>query len=426
MPLSRENARLAVKSHLVFNPIFLYAVFVFPVAIAPLFIAPADYRLYWGQPYFLSDSLVLTQILSVLALAFGLLVGGIAKRAIASSVLCEIDRRKFEIFLSVTWGLYIIAYIFWIASAMGKGLSLGVLAEIIRGENGAIYSAKRFYFASVSGITSWVQLGIPLGSLLAMKKVLYGKWDTPKLVLLFSLTAARSVLLSERLALIEVLAAFLLSASATGSIKMPRLSVLKALSFVAAGEFLLVFFFGLTEYFRSWLTHYSAMGTDYIKFVAYRILGYYATSLNNGALVYTAGTGREKFLAFLHFPFLTELLGYRDDPNATIDIFFSQSNPEFNNASGFLTPISLFGLAGGLLLIFFVGFASMRSYVNLSHGHLGPLLAYPLLLISLLEMPRLFYLADSRLLPALLACVLLPNVYQKVQSYPTGDFAGAK
>lgn len=425
MPVSRRTSSLTVKPSLIFNPFFVYGVFAVPLSLAPLFLAPADYRLYWGQPFFIDDSLVLMQILSVLAFAFGLVVAGLAKREILSSVPEQIDRRKFETFLSVTWGIFIFAYIFWVASAIGKGLSFEVLAEIIRGENGAIFSAKRFYFESFSGITSWVQLGIPLGSLLAMKKALSGKWDVPKLVLLFSLTAARSFFLTERLALVEVLAAFLLTASSTGAIKIPRLSVIRAIGFYAAGELLLVFFFGLTEYFRSWLTHYATTSTDYLRFVTYRIFGYYATSVNNGALVYTFGTDREKFMSLIHFPYLNELLGYVNDPNFPTDIYFSRSNPEFNNAAGFLSPIALFGLPGGLLLIFVVGFATMRSYMNLSNGRLGSLLLYPILFIGLLEMPRLFYLADSRLLPALLAYSLLPNVFQKAVGVQTGEVAVA-
>jgi len=53
----------------------------------------------------------------------------------------------------------------------------------------------------------------------------------------------------------------------------------------ALGYSALLVVFGISEYFRSWVNFYADRDMSFWGFVSNRLLGYYVTALNNGALL---------------------------------------------------------------------------------------------------------------------------------------------
>ena len=109
---------------------------------------------------------------------------------------------------NVLFWLAAMCYVVWLAFAISRGFRLNTLLQIIQGDTSSLLAAKYTYFAKVSGVTTWVQLGVPAGSLLALSRFLQPRKKTTwKIVVLISFALVRSFVLAEREALIEIVLA---------------------------------------------------------------------------------------------------------------------------------------------------------------------------------------------------------------------------
>ena len=84
------------------------------------------------------------------------------------------------------------------------------------------------------------------------------------------------------------------------------------------------------------------------------------------------------------------------------ELLQSGTNPEFNNNGGLLLPLVDYDVFGGLLYWLAAGVICGWCYRNYRRNAIGGILFYPVLLLSILEIPRIFYWAEGRIFPSLI------------------------
>jgi hypothetical protein len=311
-----------------------------------------------------------------------------------------------------TAALCIAAYLAWAAVAISRGADLAQAAAVFAGSKGAAARMKEVYLVTIPGVTTLTQLGIAtivLGFLASAR--FPARRVAPAMAVVMGLALLRSVLNSERLALIELALPGVIIASRVLVLPTHRWWLSRsALAAAPVVGFVAVFslFAGL-EYVRSWANFYSGAGEDFWNFAATRFAGYYATALNNGAFLAErlAPLDVPYFsLPFLwKFPVLKELSeGAFPDlllhrTSAMNDVLARGANPEFNNGGGLLLPLVDLGLPG--LLLFWSGMGCLAgvSFESFRSKRLAGLLTYPILYTGLVEAPRVIYSTDGRVFP---------------------------
>ena len=135
--------------------------------------------------------------------------------------------------------------------------------------------------------------------------------------------------------------------------------------------FLLYALFSFSEFFRSWSDFYSQRQDSFLWFSLIRLVGYYATAMNNGAaLLQELHSNPIPYLTiewFWKFPVLKNFLTYSDltgvDPETHyIALLKSAVNPEFNNPSGIFPVVMDYGLIGALVFWFCAGIIAILLY----------------------------------------------------------------
>ena len=225
---------------------------------------------------------------------------------------------------------------------------------------------KEIYLVTVSGVTTLTQFGIA-GILIGVMIGVVKGWSKVRIeiaILLF-LAVGRALFNSERLAVIELVIPATVLFLRIGVIESKWWSRWRRpLQFLpVAGLVGLLLIFGLFEYFRSWTSFYSGGDLSFWQFTSLRLLGYYVTALNNGALLVarfdTIGAPFSTLHFLWRFPVVSSI-AKAAYPNlaldsATVDtdpymqMLDREANPEFNNASGLLPPVVDFGVMGGIL-----------------------------------------------------------------------------
>jgi oligosaccharide repeat unit polymerase len=272
--------------------------------------------------------------------------------------------------------------------------------------SGAIHPAEmRERLDAIPGVSSFVNLGPLYVTLLLLQRTLTGyrltNFDKAVFILFSVLVVARMFLWSERLALLEILVPVAIIRIAPMTQHRALIALLPFLGVLVLGAF-----FGVTEYFRSWAHTYSGTGISFTEFVATRFLGYYATAVNNAALVFTAFDplyipyGTAKW--FFKFP----LLSTADSSSASLYgriemAFWTAANPELNNTSGIFAPIHDFGVVGGFAILALLGVITGRLLRGFTDQKLMPILLFPTWMTGVYELLRIFYWGDPRYFPIL-------------------------
>jgi hypothetical protein len=178
----------------------------------------------------------------------------------------------------------------------------------------------------------------------------------------------------------------------------------------------LLLFFGTFEYFRSWRFYHQEFDS-YTEFTLWRVSGYYVTAHNNSAMALeTQPRYPLPYSTLRHlwsFPGLSRTpLGYAKltgvDPVARhTEMLDRFGTPELNNEGGLFQPALDYGLAGYLLFWSGCGFVSGRLYRAYLVGTFAGVALYPLIIIAILETPRLLYLCYTRSFPPIVALLLI-------------------
>ena len=191
------------------------------------------------------------------------------------------------------WPLFVLTllgYVTWFASATlnagGPGALLSVFAGSLSGSAGGTtdyVTLKQEIFQTIPGITTLTQLGllyVTAEALLWVNRASPRSIALARFAPLLGFTLVRALLVSERLALMEMVIPIGVVLLSRARWTMARRSLVHFAPVLAGvGVFTL---FAVGEYFRSWSSHYQYYYTGtYLNFAAERFLGYYATALNN-------------------------------------------------------------------------------------------------------------------------------------------------
>jgi hypothetical protein len=406
------------------NPAYVAGLMGALLALAAFIIPESMYRTYWRTPKFFDVTALRMTLACVGMFTCGAMAG--AFRRLYSGQPSDADwaERMPWAFLyrvyNACFYLSLFGYAAWAWAAVSRGATLELALGVLRGDKGASYAMKEVYLGTISGITTLTQLAIVCLLLAVLIGVREG-WRRviPKCGILLVLTVIRALLNSERLAVMELALPAAVLFVRLVIVDSPRFSrriwnLLRAAP--ALGYSGLIVVFGASEYFRSWINFYAGRDMSFWQFVSTRLLGYYVTALNNGALLAQRidPTGAPFFTLHLlwRFPVLSGIVD-RLYPNLTLaanetDPYMRhlavEANPEFNNGSGFLFPVLDFGFAGALLYWLLVGIACGVLYRQFQQKRIAGLLFYPVIFVGAIELTRIIYWAEGRAFVPL--CVL--------------------
>jgi hypothetical protein len=316
--------------------------------------------------------------------------------------------------------------LFGYIALMAAGLSRGARpADLLARLVGAPVSADALkeQFAPVTGVTSLTQLGI--GFVIVTTFLLLADPNRGLMVrmgVVLGLGLLRAFLLSERLAILELvlplLAVVAMAAMANRTLR-PALRALPAVLLPLG-----VALFALFEFGRSWSFYRSRTGGSFLEFAGERFAGYYATAYNNGQLL-ISHSERTADVPYLSIQGIWEApgvaqLGLYERVNDAVPVDWlwllgSYGNPEFNNQCGVCVPVGEFGAAGAAVFFAAVGVLVTLTFVGFTNAHPVGLLVYPVLFTGLWELPRYLYWTQGRLLPVLMVLLVLGVVIARAQ-----------
>lgn len=317
----------------------------------------------------------------------------------------------------VVWPLFalvMVGYLVWFASATLRAGGPGTLLSmffglLIQPEAGMTDYVKFELFKTIPGVTTMTQFGILYATVEALLWRFGGSQRRVallRIVCIATPTLLRTVLLSERLALLEVgipVAVVLLATTRPTR----KLRVLTSFAPLLAG-FAVVILFAVAEYFRSWTYYRSSYTGSYPEFALERFFGYYATALNNAAVYYHYGQVeplKNTLNSLLEFPVLGSAakIAYQAffdvQPIEHDYMLRAYANPEFNNVAlvgSLLNDLPIFPAS---IVAFLIGVVSFSLYRSFTGGRLIGLLLYPSWFIGLLEISRIYYWPGGRYFP---------------------------
>lgn len=318
----------------------------------------------------------------------------------------------------VVWPLFamtLFGYVAWFAYATvqagGPGALLSMLLQVILDPQLSTADYVKFQlFETIPGITTFTQFGILYATVEAL---LWVNGEPRRRLLLrflplFAFILVRTVLITERLALVEFLVpvgVVLLSQVKWRALGRPLARF--APLYAVLGVFSL---FAFSEYFRSWSFYRSRYDGSYLQFAAERFLGYYATALNNAAAYYYhSGVEPLKgtLASIFEFPafggFFEKL--YQDffdlNPIPHETLLEIYTNPELNNVAPLGNLLQDFSVYLAPLAAFVIGLVSASLYASFVRGRLIGVVLYPSWFIGLLEISRIYYWPLGRYFPVL-------------------------
>jgi oligosaccharide repeat unit polymerase len=345
----------------------------------------------------------------LLALANGALIGALTYVVNKTEMPSPVTFNRF--YLDVLAVLTIFAYLIWYRSLF---IDPSALVALATGNPSASYTIRATN-RTIAGITTLTQLGgayvvFHLYQTWGAQRPFVGKRYAFYLYTIVGLALFRVYAWSERLALIEVVVPIAVLYVAYRAPRTPlSRAVVHSLPFL--GIVALLIFFGITEYVRSWASHYQYQSTGFWEFVSKRLVSYYYTALNNGAgmlTVYEWPTWRmEAILDWLYkFPFLIgAVVRFVADVRPETSFLERYANPEYNNLSGIFMVILDVGLVGGFIFAAALGW--LLGYLWRALLWRQPAgVFYPICFLTLLEMFRILYLTGGRAFPTLLALLI--------------------
>jgi oligosaccharide repeat unit polymerase len=312
-------------------------------------------------------------------------------------------------------------YLAWFANGIrttGIGTLITQIHEVLFGQEfGSSDELKVELFPTVPGITTLTQVGIlyvTVEALLWVWKGSHRRSALIRFVVVALLALFRSILLSERLALVELVIPVVVIFATTSQLRVRHKHLVRGAPLFLAPVVFALFAFG--EYFRSWNFYRPLYQGPYLQFAAERFIGYYTTAVNNAAVVYHY----EPLHPLLHtfrdlfdFPVLGSYVSagyavvFSDNPTYDpLSLLEKYANPEFNNVPMTGVLINEYSMFLAPVAAFVLGVLSVSLYRSLLRGRLIGVLVYPSWYVGILEIPRIYYWADVRYFPALALLVV--------------------
>ncbi len=295
----------------------------------------------------------------------------------------------------------IVAYVLLLGTLV---VNFSLVLALLRGD-AAASGELRNALGRIPGVTSLVQFGTVylalVSTLVTMANFTMTKrlWVMTGVIFLFCF--ARSILNSERIALLEALAAI-------GVIPLAyrwRPSLWRTVA-PYLGVLLVFLFFAAGEYFRSW-QFYRSQYPSYLDFITQRFFGYFSTAINNGAgayVVYGQSAPHPEITVgwVTRFPVIGSMLFPTPDISVHDDFLEKYLTLEFNNPGGFYAAFLDYNFATASIFMVAVGCAVGAVYRCFQNKMLVGMLLYPVVFLGTTDLIRILYISDTRTLPILL------------------------
>jgi oligosaccharide repeat unit polymerase len=400
------------------SPIALIGLVALPTTWLALAITDDRYRFLWGTPKSVTVEWTVKFTIGLLLFIAGAAVPLAMSRTRAPAAWPGLSRPDLALMsraATVLFWLTVVGYVGYAVNAARVGLTLNVFYTALTTLN--FYDANiRGRLGTVPGVTTFTQFGVAF-TILAGLLLAAGEpraKHVRRLCIVLFLALLRAFFVSERLALLELLVPLLVvgvSSMSRDSTGARRASFLPAVILP-----LVVAFFGAFEYSRSWVFYKAQGGNSFPAFIIERFAGYYVTAYNNGVIRLehqpNAALPYDLVQAFWTAPgigsanLFRTLTGLDQDVSYT-DALTNFGNPEFNNQGGVVSPFVDLGTAGALVFFLLLGLACGLLYRSLQQGRIWGLVLYPLMVLTLLEMPRYIYLPQGRAAPGVIALVVV-------------------
>ncbi|MHA7272355.1 hypothetical protein ACX80Z_02865 [Arthrobacter sp. TMT4-20] len=245
----------------------------------------------------------------------------------------------------------------------------------------------------------------------------------------------RAVFYAERLALIEVAIPLALLAVLLRS-NTPKMRLM-ANSVPIIAPVVVWIVFAASEYSRSWI-YYSQISTlPFHEWVTYRLLGYYVTGYNNSAIFNTVADGSEmtpyySVQFFWNAPGIAQVIEHPGISGIPIGRWWFENlsfygEADFTNYGSFLMTNAELGTVG--MVAFWLVLGAIFGYLHRAavRSSFPASVAYAVLFLGLLELPRLIYWTEGRAFPILVCSILFFVLFPKTPAVSTaGSLARMK
>jgi oligosaccharide repeat unit polymerase len=356
----------------------------------------------------------------LLALATGAAFGSTAAMVPRHHVVVLVPRWVAALFLLLT----LIGYAVWFYPlALQPQLVLDVLEGARANVRDEIQTAPPW--------TTFTQFGCAYAIAYALRRAhrRVALWERVGLALVLALALFRSIVWSERLALIEVVACYGIATLSYYRFTTKSAFRLATMLPVVA-PVLLYLLFTATEYFRSW-EFYRQYYDSIWRFSYDRLTAYYAVASNTGIglLVeshrWPSYDGSYVFQWAFPRPPEEESDFLRTMAQQDFSDFLNNyARPELNNPSGMFPIVYDIGYFGSAVYFLLVGALIGVAYRAYRHGQLVGLLFYPTCVLFLIELLRFNYFSASRFVPIALALLLIQLSAHRRHQWRMPHYAG--
>ncbi|CAI6076917.1 O-antigen polymerase [Cohnella rhizoplanae] len=403
------------------NPTILFAMVIGVVITGAYMIPDANYRMFYRVDKFIDSDNIWLAVYPAVAFALGgLLASALNKGVKPASVLSDTILKRDNFIKFAVYALFaatLFGYAVYFLIMVRSGFTLSLFLSVLKGEPGAIYSIKQ-NFDKITGVTSFTNFGIAFTILATYYQCITGKKTfLPAMAVVFLLTLMRSIFFTERLALMEIMVPAVIIWISMRLKQGKRVPLVRL--YPVIGIAFVILFFGISEYFRSWLSFYVHVYPSFWEFVVTRFFGYYVTALNTGTLYI-----RELGFPTVAFPYQTWEWLWKIAPGGDAyavahggrsgdllnNILETMGNPEFNNPSGLMLPYHDYGFGGALVYMGILGYFSGLLYAHFRNNHTFGMLIYPIWMVGILEFPRYLYFTSGRFFPCWVALLLFTLV----------------
>ena len=384
------------------DPIWAIVVIVLPVFCFAAYLNQFNYSLYSASADFVTWQTFWLAMFSAAMLLLGVAIGRGLVRRQNLIVLVDPDRAT-KVLQWFGW-IAIAAYVLLLGTLLYR---IDLVLELLRG-NAAASGLLREALGRIPGVTSLVQFGIVFLALLSALITLAGYRMSPRIrnisIAIIILTFLRSVLNSERLALLEILIATFMVPIAYRW----RASALRNMApFI--GIFAVFLAFAAGEYFRSW-QYYRLFYASYLDFVAQRFAGYFSTSINNGAGAYLM-YGRDHPTPQITIGWISKFPGLRgffpgEDESMMNQYLQKYATLEFNNPGGLFSAYLDYNFFVASLFMVALGVLIGSVHRSFQNRNLIGLMLYPAVFLGLTDLIRIVYIVDTRTLPIFLGTAI--------------------
>ncbi len=257
--------------------------------------------------------------------------------------------------------------------------------------------------STIPGVSTLTQFGPVLSINIALLngfKLLKKKRHRFYILLFILLVLMRTVLWSERLALLEIIIPYVVA-------YYPFVRASSCLQWwYRKGAILLIpaviLLFGIFEYFRSW-NFYKDSYDSYLSFLLQRFSAYYSISINNGIGFLEEYNEWPYFIGAYSFDFLYKLPFFNFFRNEYERIAESYgtflylfARPEYTNQTALFSIVADFGFLISSMLYFVYGTVLGALFVGYRRQALFAIFIFPVGILSLYEIFRISYLSTSR------------------------------